>query len=62
MSKVTSKLQVTLPKVIADRNGVGPGSDVVFEPAGESIRGDSPACLINMEFSSDHLSSTSRSG
>ena len=38
MSKVTSKLQVTLPKAIADRYGVGPGSDVVFEPAGESIR------------------------
>jgi AbrB family looped-hinge helix DNA binding protein len=38
MSKVTSKLQVTLPKAIADRYGVGPGSDVVFEPAGDSIR------------------------
>ena len=38
MSKVTSKLQVTLPKAIADRYGVGPGSEVVFEPAGESIR------------------------
>lgn len=38
MSKVTSKLQVTLPKAIADRYGVGPGSNVVFEPAGESIR------------------------
>ncbi len=35
---MTSKLQVTLPKAIADRYGVGPGSDVVFEPAGESIR------------------------
>jgi bifunctional DNA-binding transcriptional regulator/antitoxin component of YhaV-PrlF toxin-antitoxin module len=38
MSRVTSKLQVTLPKAIADRYGVAPGSDVVFEPAGESIR------------------------
>lgn len=38
MSKVTSKLQVTLPKAIADRYGVEPGSDVVFEPAGDSIR------------------------
>ena len=35
---MTSKLQVTLPKAIADRYGVGPGSHVVFEPAGESIR------------------------
>jgi bifunctional DNA-binding transcriptional regulator/antitoxin component of YhaV-PrlF toxin-antitoxin module len=38
MSKVTSKLQVTLPKAIADRYGVTPGSDLVFEPAGDSIR------------------------
>ena len=38
MSKVTSKLQVTLPKAIADRYGVSPGADLVFEPAGESIR------------------------
>lgn len=38
MSKVTSKLQVTLPKAIADRYGVERGSDVVFEPAGDSIR------------------------
>ena len=38
MSKVTSKLQVTLPKAIADRYGVAPGSDLVFEPAGDSIR------------------------
>lgn len=35
---MTSKLQVTLPKAIADRYGVVPGSDVVFEPAGDSIR------------------------
>ncbi|MEO8360486.1 MAG: AbrB/MazE/SpoVT family DNA-binding domain-containing protein [Vicinamibacteria bacterium] len=38
MSKVTSKLQVTLPKAIADRYGVKPGADLVFEPAGDSIR------------------------
>ena len=38
MSKVTSKLQVTLPKAIADRYGVVPGAELVFEPAGESIR------------------------
>jgi bifunctional DNA-binding transcriptional regulator/antitoxin component of YhaV-PrlF toxin-antitoxin module len=38
MSKVTSKLQVTLPKAIADRYGVAPGADLVFEPAGDSIR------------------------
>ena len=38
MSKVTSKLQVTLPKAIADRYGVAPGAHLVFEPAGDSIR------------------------
>lgn len=38
MSKVTSKLQVTLPKAIADRYGVKAGADLVFEPAGDSIR------------------------
>ena len=38
MSKVTSKLQVTLPKAIADLYGVAPGADLVFEPAGDSIR------------------------
>ena len=38
MSKVTSKLQVTIPKAIADKYGISPGDDVVFEPAGEVIR------------------------
>ena len=38
MSRVTSKLQVTIPKKIAREYGIEPGSDVVFEPAGEVIR------------------------
>jgi AbrB family looped-hinge helix DNA binding protein len=38
MSKVTSKLQVTLPKAIADRYGIQPGDDIDWEPAGDSIR------------------------
>lgn len=38
MSKVTSKLQVTIPKAIAERYGITPGSDIVFEPAGSAIR------------------------
>ena len=37
MSRVTSKLQVTLPKAVADRYGIVPGSDVTFEPAGSVI-------------------------
>lgn len=38
MSKVTSKLQVTIPKVIADQYGIKPGDEIEFRPAGESIR------------------------
>ncbi len=38
MSKVTSKLQVTIPKVIANQYGIKPGDEIEFLPAGESIR------------------------
>lgn len=38
MSRVTSKLQVTIPKAIADRYGIVPGQDVEWLPAGEAIR------------------------
>ena len=38
MARVTSKLQVTLPKVIADRYKIRPGDQIVWEPAGEVIR------------------------
>lgn len=38
MSKVTSKLQLTVPKVIADRYGIRPGDELQWLPAGESIR------------------------
>ena len=38
MSRVTSKLQVTIPKAVADAYGIEPGSEIEFEPAGESIR------------------------
>ena len=38
MTKVTSKLQVTLPKALADRYGIAPGDDIRFEEAGEVIR------------------------
>lgn len=38
MAKVTSKLQVTIPKVIADRYGIKPGDDIDFQAAGEVIR------------------------
>jgi AbrB family looped-hinge helix DNA binding protein len=37
MSRVTSKLQVTLPKAVARQYGIEPGAEVVFEPAGDII-------------------------
>lgn len=38
MSKVTSKLQVTVPKAIADRFGIRPGDEIEFQAAGDGIR------------------------
>jgi AbrB family looped-hinge helix DNA binding protein len=38
MSKVTSKLQVTIPKQVADQYGIRPGDDIEWLPAGETIR------------------------
>jgi AbrB family looped-hinge helix DNA binding protein len=38
MSKVTSKLQLTVPKAIADRYGIRPGDDLDWVPAGDVIR------------------------
>lgn len=37
MAKVTSKLQVTLPKRIADQHGIAPGDEIEFISAGELI-------------------------
>jgi AbrB family looped-hinge helix DNA binding protein len=38
MSKVTSKLQVTLPKALAERFGIHPGDEVEWEAEGDAIR------------------------
>jgi AbrB family looped-hinge helix DNA binding protein len=38
MAKVTSKLQVTIPRDIADEYGIAPGDEIEFVPAGDSIR------------------------
>ena len=38
MAKVTSKLQITIPKRIADEYGIRPGDEIDFEPAGDVIR------------------------
>lgn len=37
MAKVTSKLQVTLPKRIAEQHGITPGDEIEFISAGELI-------------------------
>lgn len=38
MAKVTSKLQVTVPKAIAQRYGIRPGDDIEWVAAGDAIR------------------------
>ncbi len=38
MSKVTSKLQLTVPKTIADEYGIRPGDELQWVPAGDAIR------------------------
>ena len=46
MSRVTSKLQVTIPKAIADRYGIRPGEEIDWVPAGDAIRVVPPARRI----------------
>jgi AbrB family looped-hinge helix DNA binding protein len=38
MPKVTRKLQITVPKRLAEQVGIGPGSEVEFSVAGDAIR------------------------
>lgn len=38
MSRVTQKLQVSIPKALADHYGIAPGADLVWEAAGEALR------------------------
>jgi AbrB family looped-hinge helix DNA binding protein len=38
MAKVTSKLQLTIPKRLAEQYRIRPGDDVEFLPAGDGIR------------------------
>lgn len=52
MAKVTSKLQVTLPRAIADRYGIRPGDDIQWQPAGTVIQVVPPgkqAPLLSLE-------------
>ena len=38
MGKVTSKLQVTVPKAVAEQFGIQPGDEIEWQPAGDFIR------------------------
>jgi len=38
MAKVTSKLQVTVPKALAERYEIEPGDEIAWEAAGDAIR------------------------
>jgi len=38
MAKVTSKLQVTIPKKLAEELGIAPGDEIDWSAAGEGIR------------------------
>jgi AbrB family looped-hinge helix DNA binding protein len=38
VARVTSKLQVTLPKALAERFGIAPGDEFEWEAAGDVIR------------------------
>jgi AbrB family looped-hinge helix DNA binding protein len=38
LAKVTSKLQVTIPKRVAEQYGIAPGDEIEFVPAGDVIR------------------------
>ena len=52
MSRVTSKLQVTLPKAVAIAHGITAGSDVTFESAGSVIvlrPGTAPARTLSVD-------------
>jgi bifunctional DNA-binding transcriptional regulator/antitoxin component of YhaV-PrlF toxin-antitoxin module len=43
MARVTSKLQVTIPKAIALHYGIEPGTEIEWLPAGDAIRIVPPA-------------------
>jgi AbrB family looped-hinge helix DNA binding protein len=38
VAKVTSKLQVTIPRAIADQFGIRPGDEIAWKAAGDAIR------------------------
>lgn len=46
---MTSKLQVTVPKAVANRYGIKPGDEIRFEEAGEVIRVVPPSAAARPE-------------
>jgi len=38
VAKVTSKLQVSVPKVLAEQYGIRPGDEIEWQAAGDAIR------------------------
>lgn len=47
MSKVTRKLQVSVPKVLADQFAIRPGDDLEWEAAGDILRVIPPRARIS---------------
>ncbi len=47
MVKVTSKLQVTVPKVLVEQYHIRPGDEIQFEAAGDVIRVLPPATSVS---------------
>lgn len=46
MTRITSKLQVSIPKALADRLGLRPGDDLDWEAAGDTLRARAAAAAL----------------
>ena len=55
MSRVTRKLQVSVPKVLADQFAIRPGDDLEWEAAGDVLRVIPPRARISQRARSDRL-------
>jgi AbrB family looped-hinge helix DNA binding protein len=55
MSKVTTKLQVTVPKTIAERFQIKPGDEISWEAAGTVIRVIPPGAASRASTVADRL-------
>jgi bifunctional DNA-binding transcriptional regulator/antitoxin component of YhaV-PrlF toxin-antitoxin module len=49
MAKITSKLQVTVPKLIAEQYGIRPGGEIQWIPAGDAIRVVPGAAILQQD-------------